>query len=170
MCDIKEFAKAGIGVYTYFFYLKYTMVMFFLLVCLGAIPQISVSLFYNRELVNYCPNPVPVERSEHCSALPEEISDTFYKTTFNSYEHYIEIADDLSIEVDGPRYDVISFILYCFLVGINMVYIVLFHNLTLEADIENITPSDYTLMISKVPRDFETVQNLSEKVLEMVFF
>jgi hypothetical protein len=50
---------------------------------------------------------------------------------------------------------------------INWVFVVLMSNLETEVDVEIITPEDFTLMISDIPNDFRSFEELRTKYLSV---
>lgn len=153
----------------YFAFLKYLIFILFVLVTLGSIPQMSLSFFYNRELENYC-SPKLEARKELCDSLPNRFTDLLYKSTYMSYHYYVKVSKDFfEYDAEGPRYDILNITVWIVLIVVNCLFITLFYNMILEADIEEVTPSDYTLMISRIPRNYSSLQNLNENILEMVF-
>jgi hypothetical protein len=65
-------------------------------------------------------------------------------------------------------YNLINFIAMIVLLLINLFFINLIRSLSNEVDMLEETPSDYTLMISDIPRNIENSQDLKANVLNLV--
>jgi hypothetical protein len=62
----------------------------------------------------------------------------------------------------------INFLAIVLLLLINFLFIIQIYNLTIEADFKEVTPADYTLMISQVSLNFKDVNELKNNLLERV--
>lgn len=82
--------------------------------------------------------------------------------TFNKTNIINEYTDSV---VD---YSLINLIAMLTLLVINFFFIVNLHNLIKEADYGQITPSDFTVMIRKVEKDFKNLDHLVKEYIQVV--
>ena len=179
-CDnIKEFSRCGIGTYLYFYFFKYIFVCLLIALVLAAIPSAYFSQNYSNELFTFCAKNYESYKlcNYYYSKLDANFADWLYQLSFENAKNYklmaYSVSSDLNLILNSyPSviydYNLINLITMVTLFIINMCVILSIGYLVREADYGQITPSDFTLMISNVDTDFKDAEILISNYLEMV--
>lgn len=175
--DTKNFSIFGTGVYLYFSFIKYQILVLLLLSIVVSIPQITFSREYSIEISRYCMN--QLNTSSSLKKCPDDylgsnqnrtnITKNYYlnNMTYMNYDVYFNMSSQIALDnqIQIPKVfnmTIIHLITQFTLVIINMIVILVVYNIHLEADLLNITPEDFTLLISNLPLE----ENLLYKSLE----
>lgn len=174
--SMKSVAELGIGVYLYFYFIKFIFFICCLIFGVVAIVEIYLSKSYNSQLQGYCLSKNMTEKSniglEVCSNfLKRDYNSTFYIMNIENIREYKKIVNDkyeYLVNDTMVNLNLIHLVCMCIMFVLNNIYLILFSNLDKEIDIEIITPKDFTLMISDIPKDqSESFELLKEKYLNV---
>lgn len=167
LVDPKMLARYGLGVYMYFFYIKFVIYCLLILLCMVCIPQMYYAKDYKDNLNSYC-NQIK-NSTDVCieffnivlenKTVTNKTRDVGFLWSLN-YENikYKERAISNATNVDVKEFDplidvtLLSFICEIVLVIMNILFMNIVYNLDLEADIKNITPEDFALRITNIPK------------------
>lgn len=157
--NTKNFSSYGIGVYLYFFYIKFLLFSLILLAGIVAIPQIYFSSNYFDDLKNFC-DTTKFESYNNstiseCISFKNKTNDFLGKMSYYNIESYDKIVSIRNLTEFTSIIDMnlIHFLAQIFLTWISFIGLLICYNLYLEADLLNITPEDFTLMLSNLPTD-----------------
>lgn len=145
--------------------------MLSLVLCMAAIPTILISKKYATDISTYCAG-INYTLS-NCSGLNSNSTDSFdwvYQMSYQNVYTYRMLLKEagLSPYETVPDYNLINFLTIMALFAANLFFVNLVKNLAAESDYEEITPSDYTLMVSNIPKNFKDVDELKNEILEIV--
>ena len=167
----KKLYLCGYGLYLFFIFEKYIIINYLCLIITCSIPYILVCNVYANKLYDYCTEyyvkdtiPVNLEtNNEYCINF---ISNDEYDYTkfdwMNKWSGqtmiiYIKIlkdfADQKQIDNVVCNFNFISFISLFILLIVNFLFISLTSALKNEIDFKEQSPSDYTLIISDIPKE-----------------
>jgi len=158
--NIKDLSSsAGVGIFLYFYFLKFCIWALIISCILSSAPFIYFSHNTHKELISFC------ESSSEYGYLPvckERILNSTSWLMYVSSENFIiykNITDEIFIKNSTtsdnyPPSNLIDYNLITLITEIVLlfVYLIFYNNiinLSGEIDIINLTPSDYTLMISE---------------------
>ena len=189
--DTKLFANFGVGIYLYFFYIKYIGFLILVALAMICIPQIYYTSKYLDEIDLHCLTKTfevesydenfnsTVVSQEYINDTDFSIADFFDIPEGKEYcQFWVNITNnrdlswlwDMSYEVLDRREEInreknkedlgstVDFNLLHFLheitiIVINLISFVICYNLTKEVDAYNLTPEDFTLIVSYVPKE-----------------
>ena len=188
----------GLGIYLYFYYIKFCIIMSIIIICLSCIPSMIFSLKYTYEIKTYCnkltekyndtKKEIPIDLATNCSIFTdigdiESISDIikmgfFRQMSAGNIRYYRRIfsynitGNDKFKTIDNV---IIYFPLMYLLTGITVLIANFLLNLHVNLlvdyeDYKRTTPSDYTLLIHGVPKpkEGEILQDKLKKIVEEV--
>lgn len=177
--DPKEFTTCGIGTYLYFYYFKYIISCLLVVLIMAAIPSAYISQDYSNTLFTFCAD--NFDKHELCiyyvNRQTATVADWLFQLSYQNAVIFETIAYNISDEFDNVLdsyktiifdYNLLNFITMIALYLINIFMVMSLNYLVKEADFGQITPSDFTLMISNVNGNFKDTDELIGKTLEMV--
>ena len=176
--DIKEFSSCGVGTYLYFYYFKFVFVCLFILLIMAAVPSAYISYDYSDTMFTYCgDNYSNFEVCEFYNNTNQTFADGLFRIGYQNAENYRKIVYNISASMNETLsgsssviydYNLINFITMITLILVNVFVIMSLGHLLDEVDFGQITPSDFTVMISNVRKDFKDTEELINNDLEMV--
>lgn len=145
-----------------------------------SIPTVIISKNYSEDLINFCSNWNGT--LDVCNAYkwnqtnPNITTDWLYKMSYQSLNSTMSIMRALNFSSTVTEEFFSSVVNYTFvnlltmlvLFIVNCIFISDVYNRMKEADFGAVTPSDFTLMISGVSKDFKDIEELKKKHIEMV--
>ena len=163
------------GIFLYFFFLKFSIFAVFIVSVLSSIPFIYLSNISRTELISFCDVnstdfPICHERITNTSNWLNAISCENFRIYKNITEQILIRNNNTYVSYPGWDkfdYNLISFVTQLILF---VVYLIIYNNIYNQAgevDFMNLTPSDYTLMISELKNNYKTKDEL-QKFLETV--
>ena len=182
--DPKNLSTCGVGLYLFFVFQKYLIVNLICMFITCSLPYILICNNYANLLFKYCTEfyvedtiPVNLEtNNEYCINFIN--SDEYEYTKFDwmnkwsgeTMLFYIKILKDFATQkqIDEVVFDFnfISFISMIVLFIINLLYVSYTTALKNEIDFTEQSPSDYTLIVSDIPKDQCDEYNLKNKYLD----
>jgi hypothetical protein len=143
---------------------------------MSAIPTLIISKFYANELIDFCSR--NKNSSSYCGRFHQSQtfnqSDWLYQMSYESINKTLLIIQNTTTNTSiinddyyVINYSFINFLTCLTLLIVNSLALILLKNMIDEADLINVTPSDYALMICNVPK-FNNLLELSEDILAMV--
>ena len=163
-CDEEElFAECGIGTYLYFYYFKYAIIILIITLCMSALPFLILTSHYTKGLNRLCNNYFDeygnVNDYKSCEKFVSHSSGSQYyqndtdwalKYSSDNIKSYREVFKEFTgnDEVDNVlvNYSVVNFFCLMTLFVVNIVFIILVKAKGKEVDINNTSPSDYTVL------------------------
>ena len=185
----------GLGIYLYFYYIKFCILMSFISICLASVATILFSLQYSSDLNNYCD--IIFKDEENIKNLDKDIINDCTKFSTNNtnetnsgsniievdwlismsahnIKHYHDIFKYNTEEYNKNKIEdvALDYSFMYFITGITVLivdYLFVLHiNLLDECqNFEETTPRDYTLLIHGVPKPVGT-QDMNEELLNIV--
>ena len=185
----------GLGIYLYFYYIKFCIIMSFISICLASIATILFSLDYSSDLNNYCD--ITFKNEENLKNLDEDFINDCTKFSnnnpneTNTGSNIIEVDWLISMSAHNIKHyhgifrqgaeshnknkieDItLDYSFMYFITGITILivdYLFILHiNLLDECqNFEETTPRDYTLLIHGVPKP-EGNADMNEEVLNII--
>ena len=169
--DPKNLSTCGVGLYLFFIFQKYLIVNLICLFITCSLPYIIICNNYANHLFKYCTEfyvkdttPINFEtNNEYCVNFIN--SDEYDYTAFDwmnkwsgeTMLFYIKILKDFATQnqIDKVVFDFnfISFISLIVLFIINLIYVSYTTALKNEIDFNEQSPSDYTLIVSDIPKE-----------------
>jgi hypothetical protein len=177
----KKFSTCGIGTYLYFYFFKYIISCLLVALVMAAIPSAYISQTYSDTLFSFCAgNEVKYDICKYyVSKKSATFADWLYQLSYQNAHNYKRIAYEISNQFYSDLdsypsmiydYNLLNFITMLALFFINIFIMMSLKYLVKEADYGQITPSDFTLMISNVNGNFKDTEELINKNLEIVIF
>ena len=188
----------GLGIYLYFYYIKFCIIMSIIIICLSSIPSMLFSLGYTNEIKKYCnkltekynntETEIPIDLVTNCSiftdigtiySISSFIKMSFFSQMSASNIRYYRRIFSYNITGDDKYKTIDNVIIYFpfmyLLTGITVIIANILLNLhvNLLVGYENYkrtTPSDYTILIHGVPppKEGENLQDKLKKIVEEV--
>jgi hypothetical protein len=143
---------------------------------MSAIPTLIISKFYANDLIDYC-----LRNNNSISFcgryLPSQNfnqSDWLYQMSYESINKTLWIIKNTTTNNSTYNedyyvinYSFINFLTCLTLLIVNSLALIILKNMIEEADLMNVTPSDYALMICNVPK-FNNLLELNQDILAIV--
>ena len=182
--DPKKLSTCGVGLYLFFIFQKYLIVNLLCMFITCSLPYIIICNNYANLLFKYCTEfyvidttPINLEtNNKFCVNFIN--SDEYDYTAFDwmnkwsgeTMLFYIKILKDFATQeqIDKVVFDFnfISFISMIVLFIINLIYVSYTTALKNEIDFNEESPSDYTLIVSDIPKDQCDEYNLKNHYLD----
>lgn len=163
----KDFSCYGLGVYLYFFYIKILTFILFILVLMSSVSQIYFSYsYYSKYLKEYCYNN---EKIDVCKVYTYSNNNIFEQLSYFNFKFLSKlISTNNQFKLKDITLDInfINFLVQITLFIINILTRITCYNLFLESDLLNITPEDFTLMISNIPKNSVDAQNSINSIVD----
>jgi hypothetical protein len=157
---INDLASLGLGIYTYFYFVKFLILTLVICSLMVAAPNIYMARSYNQQLKLYCGN----RTDAICTNFNSKDNDWLYSMNSDNTKIYTRILETYNNEniIYTLEFSFINFLtMVVIIISVNFFIIIMDANTT-EIDMFNTTPTDYTLMISNLPKNINT----KEEVLE----
>lgn len=172
----KKFASCGIGVFLYFFYIKFIVSILILFSVMITAPSIYYNNYLFKEMISYCTNKTEINACLRykeingtltsndwlysMSYLNEMNYQQILSSQFNKTTSEKEIAETLLVD-----FNLINLISMALAFVGNILFINMMHMYIKEIDLSNTTPADYTAMIY----DVRETDDIKEDIKELVF-
>jgi len=144
-----------------------------------AIPSIFISKSYSNDLLNFCKNST-LNNYTLCNRYSDQQitnkTDWLYQMSYENLNTTIQLMRTikkgslyplLNFDDNVVDYNFLNFLTMVTLFVVNLIFIIIVFNLIQEADFEAITPSDFSLKISKVEDKFKDLDQLKSEILEI---
>lgn len=162
--DNKNLIELGIGVYLYFFFIKYLILVCFLLMILNSLPTMLITLYYYSDLDKFCENPTKTEEILNiCKIFILNENNSFYMMSFENIKSYLRIihlTDIKSSDLNILNVNIFNMISTLTVYLINLIFMYIFNLLVKEALYKEVSAQDYTLMISDMSFGFTGVKKM----------
>jgi hypothetical protein len=146
-----------------------------------AIPTVIISRNYANELFAFC-NVTGASLSEcgrYSANQTNNYTDWLYQMSYDNINFYHNLSAKVIGQVNITEanrfddllvnYNFINFLAMMALFAINFIIIMIMNTIIKEADYGNITPSDFTLMVSNIEKEkYDNTEHMIENVLEIV--
>ena len=175
--DIKNLTELGTGVYLYFVFLKFLILVCVLIFLNVAVVAITISGYYNNNLTNFCDNPNHKSLSPTAEAACDRFinsgHDFLYKMNFENLRlyQYIINSNEILVKIDHTfNINLLNTICMIVLYLINSIFILIISGLNYEAEYTVLTAEDYTLMIQDIDKQYFNIvddDTILNEVLEM---
>lgn len=156
--DNKNLIELGIGVYLYFFFIKYLILICFILLLLDSLPSMLITLYYYSDLKEYCQNPKDNEEIlKICKIFILNENNSFYMMSFENIKSYLRIVNLTAIknsDLNLLNVNIFNLIATLSVYLINIFFMYIFNLLVKEALYKEVTAQDYTLMVSDMSFGF----------------
>jgi hypothetical protein len=168
LCDpLKQFSPLGIGVYIYFYYLKFVLFTFLLTCVMVSIPTIILSIGYNQEIRKFCLNN---SEKNACKEFANRTNDDDWLYSMNCdnvgyYTTQLYEPDGTAVDANIVDYGFIYFMAMIVLYITKFFFVIIVDASKLEIDMLSITPSDYALMVTNLPQDIKNKDILISEYL-----
>jgi hypothetical protein len=196
--NTKELASCGVGIFLYFSFMKILIFFLCFVFFTMGIPSLIYSYLKGEEIILYCngrnititnntlnkntssfPNVIDaLNNTINIDIICEQFSivsgvETLWlrKFSYSNVIDYSKILDSFQMKSDDLYlldYIIITLFAVTILLCMNILFMIEAENLIKEIDISNITPSDYTLMVSGITKSFENFSFLKHTVLSTV--
>jgi hypothetical protein len=139
-----------------------------------SIPTLVISHIYYQDLSKFClKNITNVTNSTYCNEkyTNRTKTDWLYSMSYNNYENYQGLMGLLKVDTDldpTVNYHLVNFITMFLILFLNFFMINIVKMAVKEIDYTNITPSDYTLMVIGIDKNFPDDDFLKNDILKMV--
>jgi hypothetical protein len=163
---IKNFGHLGPGIYFYFYYLKFLIITLAIAGVMFSIPTMYAAKNYNSQLKNFCNSGAVITNTTTCHDFSIKKSEWHHSLNFDNLKYFTRYYPSDGKFTDGlVDYGFIVFLTIVVLLVIKYIFVIIVDALDLELDYLNITPSDYSLMISNVPKDIHSKEAIIDNVL-----
>ncbi len=156
-----------------------------LILGMSVIPMIILNKSYSKDIVQFCSsnlNNITACMRYNSTNLVFNQSEWLYEMSYDQVNKSFLILNELYPKILANKsvdyyhiledhfvdFNLLSLLSIIVLLLCNLFFIVLTKNFELELDYEEITPSDFTLMISGVDKDFKDIEDLKTNSLELV--
>lgn len=168
--DIQKFSRFGIGVYLYFYYIKFVAIMLLVILFMAVIPQAYYAQRYYNEVHEFCSTKVESKFLSNCTSFESKNITFMGKLSYYNYEEKKDLIGLFSSDSSFDStldFNLINLITQVVLFISSSIFITICYNLNLEEDLLNITPEDFTLMISNLPTDVEKLNEIKDKLTQV---
>jgi hypothetical protein len=175
--DIKNLTELGTGVYLYFVFLKFLILVCILMFLNVGIVAILMAGYYNDNLKGFCENPdhssLSPTAADVCDRFSNIGKDFLYNMNFENLRLYQEIINSNPVLVGLDHtfnINLLNFICMSVVYLINCLFILIISGLNFEAEYTVLTAEDYTLMIQDVDKQYFNIvddDHILTDVLEM---
>jgi hypothetical protein len=182
--DDREFSFLGNGVYFYLFYIKFLVFMCFVVLGISSAVELHLSRKFNNELEYYCKIAnltKTINSNETCSKFNNATNNWLYSMNFENISKfsilfyflglYMDLVNNFTltdnIEISAKEevnINLIHFIAVVILFLVLCIFIVVVNNVDNELRFKYISPMTYALLISDISKDFESIDELKEKL------
>lgn len=175
----KKLAPFGLGLYLYFFYIRFIVWVLIIMFSMVAVPQIYFARSYQNDLENHCLNS-NLEEDIVCRNYTYVLDDNdeeknrsldfLWSMNFETFDFNERIIHSDNLGDIDPTIDMnlLHFLCEITLVIVNAIFMLTAFNLDLEADLENITPKDFTLRISNISTNLNESEIKEELEIEKI--
>jgi hypothetical protein len=174
---LEEMKQLGIGIYLYFFYMKFLMIVLTAVIGMYSVIEIIHSNSYYSEVSNYCSMSNNKTIKFNCRDYENKTTEYLYRYSSASFEIFDSYNYNLSVYYYNNYFDYtniknvqyvdlsfLNFILLITLIIINFIFSTLAYNLTIERDIAKNGVDDYTVMISNIPEDCNSLDEITDLI------
>ena len=176
--DIKKLSEnGGIGIFLFFFFVKYIAISLLIIIILNSIPTMYLSNEANIEILTFCNRTENIQNFPICKKRLYNNTDFVLSFSTQNLKIYDNITKEFELQKNitytgDTTYTKVDFNLLSLITQITLliIYFLFYNNVknqSREVDIMNLSPSDYTLMMSefKLPYDVKDFDEL-KKYLE----
>lgn len=144
------FASTGIGTFLYFYFFQYIIFVAFIAMSMAAIPTMIISHYYITHLKTFC-RLLPIETAYHtsCKYFPGTKHDWLLYFNGEIIDYYQGLYRD-NIMQSYPDYNLINFLTLLVIFIINILFIILVRNEVKLADLMQVSPSNYSLLVENI--------------------
>lgn len=157
-----------------------------LILGISVVPMIILNKTYSKDIVQFCTSNALNLNLTSCNRYNTtnlnvlfNQSEWLYEMSYDQVNKSFLILNELynsdtsvinyyALEDHFVDFNLLNLFSIILLLVCNLFFIVLTKNFELELDYEEITPSDFTLMISGVDKDFRDIEDLKINSLELV--
>jgi hypothetical protein len=176
-----DMRNLGIGIFLYFFYMKFLLVALATIMGMYTIIEIATSVTYYNEVTNFCTKSLNYSKSFPCTDYDNREYIFMFKYTYVNVEFFNNYTNNISTRLNNSLnytsikdsmyvdYSFLNFLLMLILIIMNFIFCTLAYNLDIERDISKLSIDDYTAMISGLPLDCKNPDELIEAIT-CVFF
>lgn len=186
--DDREFSFLGNGVYFYLFYIKFLVFMCFVVLGISSAVELHLARKFNKELDFYCKEAnlsLTANSNETCTKFNNATNNWLYSMNFENisktifYKYlilglYMDLVNNYTLPFpnesieDSTKEEVninlIHFIAIVILFLVLCIFIVVVNNVDNELRFKYISPMTYALLISDIKKDFDSIDQLKEKL------
>ena len=152
--SIENFSDYGVGIYLYFIYIKFAILILIIATFIAAIPMISINENYTKEINTIC------EKIKNKNCLND--TDWALRYRVDNIKNYRELfqditSDDNDDEVNNiiVNYSIINFFCLITLFVVNIEYILFIKTKCKIIYILNTSPSDFTLFCTNLKNSLQ---------------
>lgn len=170
--NTKELMSCGPGIVLYFHFYKYVVTVLLFIFTMVSVPMMITSHRYYNELIQVCDLP----------RRNDTICDTHYNLTGyrtwlfslsqvnQGYYRKLQLSlnSDLEFKDTSPDYSLISFVCMIIIFVFSLFMISNMKLITKEVDYCCLTPSDYTVIISGITKNYKDQEQLRTEMLKIV--
>jgi hypothetical protein len=174
---LEEMKQLGIGIYLYFFYMKFLMIVMTAVIGMYSVIEIIQSYNYYSEVTNYCSLSNNNTLKFGCIDYANKTTDYLYRYSSASFEIFDSYNYNLSVyyynnylnytNIKNIQYVDLSFLNFLLMTAImliNFIFCTLAYNLTIERDILKNGVDDYTVMISNIPENCDSLDEIYDLI------
>jgi hypothetical protein len=136
--------------------MKYLIFMLIVLGGMVSAPTMYISNSYNIQMTSFCNKTEAIQYKTICQDfLLKDLGWQFNMNceTLKYYIRLLSFPENERFNTNAVNYSFIIFLAIVVIVLAKYLFVVIVDSLDLEIDMLNITPSDYTLMISNIPQN-----------------
>jgi hypothetical protein len=170
LCDkMISFGHLGTGIFFYFFYLKFLILVLCIVGGMITIPAIMISRHYNTEMMSYCNSNTTKTYPKVCNDFLAKDNDWLYSMNCDNLKFYTLYLNqyDGEIRTNVVDYSFIVFLALLVLFFAKIFFVIIVDAIDNEIDMLNITPADYTLMVSNIPMTIRTKEAIIEEYISI---
>ena len=168
-CEIEEFSSLGVGVYLYFFYMKFLMLIFLIVFIVCGIPFIYTVNSYASDLEAYCSGPGSQNKTCLSSLFTDTKASGLFRYSYQPLEFYKEIVISLGKQNSWLKDDLFDWIFIVTLICLfstHCLFLILVKNKIKVMDIHNLTISDYTVFVTQIKKNIFNIEDFKKEYLE----
>ena len=164
--DLRKLAHHGIGLFLYMFYTKILILVFLVLSISISAPILFYLITIFWQIDGFCESLVDFNSDHPCTNYLSRDRDFIFGFSIEPVETYVSVMNFLEKEQFNNLLDYsrLNFIVLVCWISIYIFLVLLMNYLVKELDFDNITPSDYTLMVTGLTKKFESVEKLKEDI------
>jgi hypothetical protein len=169
--DIEELSQAGLGVYLYLFFIKFSVISLLILIGMNSVIQLLVSMNYYDIMNSYCSSSITSAVSGNCTNFNSMKDDWIFKMSSQNLRFYVNVTQLVLPSQNNSEildFPFMNFLCMMALVSANYFFLIMIKNLVIQYRFENISPSNFTVMISNIPTNL-SLEDLKKELSFVIY-
>ena len=172
--DNQEFSEVGISIFLYLTFIKFNIIVLFVLIGMNSIIQLIISNSFYQILKTYCSrnSTMPIFVQGNCTNFNSMKDDWMFVMSSQNVEFYYNITNVIyspNNSIYYVDYAFINFLCMMVLIVINYLFKIMVRNVVIEHRYEKISPSNFTVFATNLPVNLQDLEELKNELTTVKF-